>query len=1037
MKILVLIASFLMIKITESDYGKKSCQKRYYNFPRCINHPDGYGCECGPGFRWNTEMCMSTAIDSRFVFEERDPIRYTLLLGKAFPRLDRCTIAFWIHVGDNRKDSTVMSYQLNNANNLFKHKIFRFYQNDGLYLRFWKNDVNSGVKLNENIWTHIVWTWDSSDGSWTFYQDGDKVKNGINDDFMKAIPGGGEFVLGQAFRQQNSTFNSNFAFVGGISHLNIWNDVKDHVEVQEIHRSCTYMYCGNVVQWADFRIGTRGAMRMRWPSGIYEKECFSDEEGAASCNKHCSDVIGAQCNEEIVENIIWKRTPAVNTIAVQCPGNEDQKMDFQEGNATRRCNRTEQNEGIWNEPYIDHCISEELRDLKFQILESLSGPYIEEISILEFADQLLNHTAQNIYTNPIDIATVIDLLEVIVNTQAEAIVLDKEMLNDGDKQFERIGVVYPTVDQTNTFSQMIIGIVDNLLSSKNGIGWNKTKPAGVEADHLLSVMKRFADIIAKSLEYHFQDRLVKRYEEADVIISKENIEFKVTMQGINQFQGFAFPDGKDVNDGMSSQYGSIQLLQSVVETENISAVPGIVFLETSSFRYRHLARYLPTHEYKSKNKEDNVNTPVIAVYIHANGGMPFVNNLSTPIILNFPILNSFNISNPECVRVRHEGNNGTQKYRWTWLSDDCKVEHFDVKSVVCHCRRPGVFAATTDMYNVNWDKGYRRPILMNVASYLGCTASALMCLATLVVHLYYKTSSCTASLHKNLSVSIIFSQLFMCGIDLYDYKIVCQISSVLLHYFFLSTYSWLMNEAFNLYIVITYSAHSHGELNESGGQVRYYFLGWVIPGILVGAFIGSQGDGYYAKDMCWVDWDNLWLFCGPAVGIIAVNIMVMIFTAKEQNENSYTKSEKTNKIITIHMRGLWTQLILVTVVWSFAFISLKMHDAILKYLYALMNCLQGSFFIVFYLFLHEEISIILKSTKKTKTLLVQGPDTDDRSMGSGTSFNVIEKEPLDKIKLTKRSPPKSTEKVRKRKPKIEASTDEEIEGSDCEMITTV
>jgi len=44
----------------------------------------------------------------------------------------------------------------------------------------------------------------------------------------------------------------------------------------------------------------------------------------------------------------------------------------------------------------------------------------------------------------------------------------------------------------------------------------------------------------------------------------------------------------------------------------------------------------------------------------------------------------------------------------------------------------------------------------------------------------------------------------------------------------------------------------------------------------------------------------------------------------------------------IHMRGLWTQLILITVVWSFAFVSLKMHDTILKYLYALMNCLQVS-----------------------------------------------------------------------------------------------
>lgn len=75
--------------------------------------------------------------------------------------------------------------------------------------------------------------------------------------------------MGQSSRQPNFTFNSNLAFVGDISHLNIWNDVKNPEEVQNIHVSCTYMYCGNVVQWADFRSGTRGAMRMRWPSGIY------------------------------------------------------------------------------------------------------------------------------------------------------------------------------------------------------------------------------------------------------------------------------------------------------------------------------------------------------------------------------------------------------------------------------------------------------------------------------------------------------------------------------------------------------------------------------------------------------------------------------------------------------------------------------------------------------------------------------------------------------------------------------------------------
>jgi hypothetical protein len=42
-----------------------------------------------------------------------------------------------------------------------------------------------------------------------------------------------------------------------------------------------------------------------------------------------------------------------------------------------------------------------------------------------------------------------------------------------------------------------------------------------------------------------------------------------------------------------------------------------------------------------------------------------------------------------------------RKYSWKWLADDCEVFSYDGKSVVCHCRAPGVFSATTDMYNVN------------------------------------------------------------------------------------------------------------------------------------------------------------------------------------------------------------------------------------------------------------------------------------------------------------------------------------------------
>lgn len=86
----------------------------------------------------------------------------------------------------------------------------------------------------------------------------------------KEIPLGGEFVLGQAPRVENG-FNLDTAFVGDLTHLHIWSFTLTRGEIYHIRHSCGLMYCGDAVQWTEFRRGTRGAMRMRWPSGVLRK----------------------------------------------------------------------------------------------------------------------------------------------------------------------------------------------------------------------------------------------------------------------------------------------------------------------------------------------------------------------------------------------------------------------------------------------------------------------------------------------------------------------------------------------------------------------------------------------------------------------------------------------------------------------------------------------------------------------------------------------------------------------------------------------
>ncbi|XP_021355754.1 cadherin EGF LAG seven-pass G-type receptor 1-like isoform X2 [Mizuhopecten yessoensis] len=1008
-----------------------ACHTSYYNRPKCIDHPDGYGCECGSGFHWNTDMCMSTAIDSRLEFKEKEPKRYTMLLGKGFPEVGAFTIVYWIRLSKNHsvaKNGTILSYKHGT-----KLDIIQMGVDHKLWFRLFDRVKYTKIILPAGEWAHVAWTWDSNDGSWKLYWNTEEVNRGRRNAFRKPVIAGGEFVLGQASREAFD-FDSSVAFMGDLAHLHVWDFVMSHDDIVLLNNSCTFMYCGNVAQWADFRSGTRGAMRMRWPSGILKEKCKTAEEEAFTCNKHCSLTIGAQCNKDIVENIVWERTKAVNYLNVSCPGQENlAAMNETVENATRLCDQTQQNDGIWGKPFIDRCISKDLMEIKDKVKRAFKELDLNESTVFYLAELLLNHTINNVYTNPIDVATVIDLLGLIVDTQDEVAILKEKKWREGGNVYAQTVNVVRTKEEIKNFTEVIIRTVDNLLSRRNDVGWNATKPAGVEGDNLVSALEAFARTVAKTIQYNIRIGMIDG-SDASIFEAKGNIEFKVDVHASSLFRGYIYPSSLDRKLMKSpNNIGEIRL-PDILKTQNASSIPAFKIL-TASFRFKHLAMYLPNHDLQTKSKEDNVNTPIIALYVYA-GESAFVNNLSSPIVFKLPFQDTFNISNPECVRIRHS----SVSAEWRWLRDDCHLIWQDGISARCGCFVPGIYAITTDMYNDNWDKGEKRPILMNAASYIGCALSALLSLGTLAIHLYCKTSSAIASLHKNLALSIFFSQIvFMIGIDRYENQVVCEVFAVLIHYFVLSTYSWLMNETFHLYTTVTYSAHAqHQDLSDSGSFLRYTFLGWILPGVFVGAFVGSQGETYYAKDMCWIAWDNLWLFVGPTLGIVTVAIMVLILTAKEHNENSYTKSEKTNKVLTIQMKGMWTQIILVTVNWSFAFLSLKMHDSIIKYLYALMNVLQAMFFTVFNL-LHEEVRNVLKANEKLKTLSTPGvdPEVDERSIDSFASTPLVEKDIKEGLHLEKQC--MGRDRLRDKKSQIEASSEEEIEreGSDCEMITSL
>ena len=120
---------------------------------------------------------------------------------------------------------------------------------------------------------------------------------------------------------------------------------------------------------------------------------------------------------------------------------------------------------------------------------------------------------------------------------------------------------------------------------------------------------------------------------------------------------------------------------------------------------------------------------------------------------------------------------------------------------------------------------------------------------------------------------------------------------ILNHYLLFVVFAWLMNEAFNLYITITYAAHQSSPINDTGSQWRFYLLGYVLPAVIVFVLFLTKSKDYYDKKLCWFNLDHLWINVSPMISMLAVSILVMVFSAKEHTESSYTKNEKANKLI--------------------------------------------------------------------------------------------------------------------------------------------
>ncbi|XP_068724882.1 neuronal pentraxin-2-like [Montipora capricornis] len=177
------------------------------------------------------------------------------------PELTALTVCLWMRTNDTQNKGTPLSYNLQDGDTeelvLFDYKNFEFIiGGKGRFCHSRQTDVSA----NDGLWHHICVTWDNSDGYWRLYKDGKKAKDGKLEK-GHVIRTGGALVLGQEQDSFGGSFNAKQCFIGEMTGVNIWDQVKDEEEIQRMSKSCS-IGLGNVFRWAHFKSHLRGSLKV-------------------------------------------------------------------------------------------------------------------------------------------------------------------------------------------------------------------------------------------------------------------------------------------------------------------------------------------------------------------------------------------------------------------------------------------------------------------------------------------------------------------------------------------------------------------------------------------------------------------------------------------------------------------------------------------------------------------------------------------------------------------------------------------------------
>ncbi|XP_011793616.1 PREDICTED: brain-specific angiogenesis inhibitor 1-like [Colobus angolensis palliatus] len=284
--------------------------------------------------------------------------------------------------------------------------------------------------------------------------------------------------------------------------------------------------------------------------------------------------------------------------------------------------------------------------------------------------------------------------------------------------------------------------------------------------------------------------------------------------------------------------------------------------------------------------------------------------------------------------------------------------------------------------------------LPSVTLIVGCGVSSLTLLMLVIIYVsvwrYIRSERSVILI--NFCLSIISSNaLILIGQTQTRNKVVCTLVAAFLHFFFLSSFCWVLTEAWQSYMAVT------GHLRNRLIRKRFLCLGWGLPALVVAISVGfTKAKGYSTMNYCWLSLEGglLYAFVGPAAAVVLVNMVIGILvfnklvskdgiTDKKLKERAgqppphplgctlkcaecgvLSAADATSDATSNAMASLWSSCVvlpLLALTWMSAVLAVTdRRSALFQILFAVFDSLEGFVIVMVHCILRREVQDAVK-----------------------------------------------------------------------------